>query len=124
MSRVTTADAQRHALQIACRRANLSLDQLWLAYFTLGGEAEPVEVEAFLQGLMPLPAVQRDILTHAVNERLDDLTTRLRVPYERLLRSATPSVGPLGALVRLLEGMEQEPPERIVDVMRGPWTSR
>lgn len=117
MPRAATADDQRHALEIACRRANLSVDALWMAYFTLGGDAGAVEVEAYLHGLMPLPAGQRDILAHAVNERLDDVTTRLRVPYARVVRPATPPTGALAALVSLLEGWEQEPPERLIEAL-------
>ncbi|MBO3085477.1 PP2C family protein-serine/threonine phosphatase [Cellulomonas fengjieae] len=115
--RAATADEQRHALDIAYRRAHLSLDDLWLAYFTLGGEAGPMEVEAYLHGLMPLPRGQRDMLAHAVNERLDDLTTRLRVPYTRTLRDPTPITGPLAALAGLLDGTLQAAPEELVRLL-------
>lgn len=117
MPRAATADDQRRALEIACRRANVSVDDLWLGYFSLGGDAGAVEVEAYLHGLMPLPAGQRDILAHAANEHLDDLTTRLRIPYARVVRPATPPTGALAALVKLLEGMEQEPPEQLIGAL-------
>ncbi|GAA2719225.1 PP2C family protein-serine/threonine phosphatase [Cellulomonas aerilata] len=117
MPHAATAETQRRALEIAYRRADLSLDDLWMGYFTLGGDAGLVEVEAYLAGLMALPGAQRDILAHAVNERLDDLTTRLRVPYGRVLRSPPPSSGLLTALIGLLEGMEGGPPERLIGVL-------
>ena len=50
------------------RRAGLSVDVLWLAYFELTGDAGPTEVEAYLQGLMPLPPLQVDILPVALRE--------------------------------------------------------
>ena len=53
------------------------------AYFALGGVAGLVEVEAYLNGVTSLPSLQRDVLAHAVNERLDELTWRHRVPYSR-----------------------------------------
>jgi serine/threonine protein phosphatase PrpC len=104
---------QRRALDIGYRRAELTLEQLWLRYFALGGVAGLVEVEAYLHGVMSLPPLQRDILAHAVNERLDELTWRHRVPYSRSAREGRPASGPLAALVALLEGMRLAPPERL-----------
>lgn len=49
----------------------LSVDELWLRYVALGGDAG--EVEAFLSGLMLMTPLQHDILAHAVNERLDEI---------------------------------------------------
>lgn len=112
--RAGTADEQLRALTIAFRRADLTVEDLWVRYFTLGGEADVVEVEAYLDGLLPLPPAQRDVLAHAVNERLDDLTTRLRVPYSRTLRDPAPVAGPLAALVDLLDGTQQASPEQLV----------
>jgi hypothetical protein len=63
------------------RRAELSVQQLWLDYMSFSGIADLVEVEAYLHGLMPLPSYQEDKLAHAVNERLDDLYRAARVPY-------------------------------------------
>lgn len=109
----TAADEQRRALQAACRRAQLDPDQLWLRYFALGGDAGPVEVEAYLHAVLPLPEMQRDVLAHAVNERLDELAWHQRVPYARTLREETPEHGPLAALVRLLDGVRLAPPDTV-----------
>ena len=113
MTTSTDEQEQRRALDVGYRRAELTVEQLWMRYFALGGVAGPVEVEAYLHGLMPLPSVQRDILAHAVNERLDELTWRHRVPYSRTVREGRPEQGPLAALVTLLEGMVLAPPERL-----------
>ena len=61
--------------------AKLTVEELWLRYFALGGDAGKVEIEAYLAGLMPLPPLQHNILAHAINERLDELGPPRRAPY-------------------------------------------
>lgn len=104
---------QRWLLATCVERTGLSADELWLRYFALGGDVGPVEVEAYLHGLMPLSGGQRDVLAHAINERLDELDWLRRVPYSRAVRQAKPATGPLTALVDLLEGAHRAPPERL-----------
>jgi hypothetical protein len=106
-------DEQLRVLKIAYERAGLTVDQLWLRYFALGGNAGRIEVDAYLHGLMPLPELQRDVLAHAVNERLDELAWPRRVPYNRPVRNTKPDRGPLAALVGLLDGARLAPPERL-----------
>lgn len=103
-------------LTLACRRADLTSEDLWLRYFALGGTASPMEVDGHLHGLVPLPPIQRDVLAHAVNERLDELAHPGRVPYCRPPRDTTPASGPLTALVALLEGTYLAPPDRLATV--------
>jgi hypothetical protein len=110
-------DEQQRLLAIGYQRAELTMEQLWLRYFALGGDASLMEVEAHVHGLMPLPALQRDILAHAINERLDELVWRRRVPYSRTIRDSRPDAGPLAALVTLLEGAYREPPDRLPAVV-------
>lgn len=64
----------------AFEASGLSVDELWLRYFALGGEAGEVEVEAYLSGLMLMTPLQHDILAHAINERLDEIAPE-RAPY-------------------------------------------
>jgi serine/threonine protein phosphatase PrpC len=113
MTAHTDEHEQRRALDVGYRRAELTLGQLWLRYFSLGGVAGAGEVEAYLGGTLPLPPLQRDILAQVVNERLDELTWRHRVPYSRRVREGRPARGPLAALVTLLEDMRLSPPERL-----------
>lgn len=110
-------DEQRRLLAVGYQRAELTLEQLWLRFFALGGDAGLMEVEAHLHGLMPLPAPQRDILARTVNERLDELGWSRRVPYSRTIREDKPAVGPLAALVTLLEGTHREPPDRLATIV-------
>jgi hypothetical protein len=111
--RATPEEGQRTALRSAFEHAGLSLEQLWMRYFALGGTADLMEIDAQLAGLSELPAGQRDMLAHAVNERLDELTYQRRVPYSRPLRAAAPTTGPLAALVGLLNAAGSAPPGRL-----------
>jgi hypothetical protein len=108
-----TDELQRSALAAGYAHADLTLEQLWVRYFALGGAGDLTEVDAHLHGLAPLPANQHDLLAHAVNERLDELFTRHRVPYTGVIRRSRPPSGPLAALVTLLEAAGDAPPERI-----------
>ena len=108
-----TEDLQRSALWAAWSRADLTLEQLWMRYFALGGTADLTDVDAHLHGLGPLSDVQRDVLAHAVNERLVELFTQHRVPYVRTIRQPRPTTGPLAALVTLLDSVGSAPPERL-----------
>ncbi|HSN38331.1 MAG TPA: hypothetical protein VLT34_18465 [Arthrobacter sp.] len=73
---------QRRRFAESLRHADVSVEELWLRYFTLGGQAGQFEVEAYIHGAMALPALQRDILAHALNERLDELYSGApRAPY-------------------------------------------
>ena len=113
MLSAATEDEQRRSVTALLPRADLTVEQLWLDYFALGGEAGQVEVEAYVAGLMPLPALQRDLLAQAVNERLDQVAGTLRASYSRAIREPLPDRGPLPALVHLLEGAPTGPPERL-----------
>jgi hypothetical protein len=67
-------------LDKAFRHADLTVQELWLRYFALGGDAGPTEVDAYVNGLMPFSPLQHNVLALAVNERLDELPP-CRAPY-------------------------------------------
>lgn len=71
---------QRRRLRSAMKAAGIPLSELWLKYFGMSGDAGEYEVEAYLQGLLSLPPVQRDLLALAANELIDDLP-RPHAPY-------------------------------------------
>ena len=60
--------------------AELTVQELWLRYFALGGTAGPTEIDAYLNALMPLSHTEHNILALAVNERLNELPSP-RAPY-------------------------------------------
>jgi anti-anti-sigma factor len=77
-------------LEIGRRHADLSLQDLFVTYFALGGTADLEEMAAHLAGrARVLDAHQRDVAAHAVNERLADLGCT-----EHLLSYAADQEGP------------------------------
>lgn len=74
-----SGEAHRRFLE-ALAATGLTLDELWLRYFALGGDAGKVEIEAYLDGMVPLSVLQHDLLAHAVNERLAEIAPP-RAPY-------------------------------------------
>jgi hypothetical protein len=73
-------DTPSARLHDAYEASKLSVAELWLRYFALGGEASEMEIDAYLNGAIALPALQHDMVAHAINERLDELTPP-RAPY-------------------------------------------
>jgi hypothetical protein len=65
----------------AFHHAQLTVQELWLRYFALGGVVGPTEVDAYLNGLMPLSPLEHNILALAINERLRELPPPPRAPY-------------------------------------------
>src|SRR3712207_2064192 len=107
------AGEQQRSIIRALKRADLSLEQLWVRYFGMGGEAGYLDVDAFVHGLGSLPPLQRDMLAHAINERIDELTWTHRASYSRPFRDGEPDSEPFAALVQLLQGTELAPPDRL-----------
>ncbi|MEX5262332.1 hypothetical protein RF647_18960, partial [Kocuria sp. CPCC 205263] len=62
---------QARLLREVTGRAGIQVKQLWFHYFTLGGDAGQIEVEAYLHDCLGLPGLQRDLLAHAANELID-----------------------------------------------------
>ncbi len=54
--------------------AKLTIGELWLRYFALGGEASAMEIDAYLNGAVTMCAFQHDMLAHPINERLDEIS--------------------------------------------------
>lgn len=117
MSRGASEQEQRRGTVSALERAQLTLDELWVRYFAFGGVAGRVEVEAYLLGMVSLDPGQRDMLAHAVNERLAELAPALSAPYSHVVREGHRSGGPLAALVELLDGALLAVPEDLPAVV-------
>ena len=62
---------QRRRLREALKAAELTPGELWLNYFSIGGSVGEYEVEAYLQGLISLSSIQRDLLAMAANELIE-----------------------------------------------------
>jgi hypothetical protein len=68
-------------LEQARRHLGLSIGDLWLRYFALGGMSTALEVEAILySALIPDPH-DRDVLAVALNERFSETGRDHPIPY-------------------------------------------
>lgn len=63
------------------QKAGLSLGELWLRYFELGGMSTGLELEAFLCGVLLPSAHEHDLIAHAINERFVELGGNHPVAY-------------------------------------------
>jgi hypothetical protein len=77
-------DAPDDRLNRARIDAGLSLDELWLRYFELGGMNTPVELEALLYGALTATDHNHDLIAHALNERFVELGGNHPVPYSAI----------------------------------------
>lgn len=66
-------ERQRLHFQLALEAAQVPLEQVWLAYFGVGGMNGLVEIQAYLYGALSLAPLERDLLARALNETLDGL---------------------------------------------------
>lgn len=71
---------QRRKLQATLTAARVSTGALWLHYFSIGGAVGEYEVEAYLQGMLSIPSLERDLLAMAANELLNNKPGP-RAPY-------------------------------------------
>lgn len=79
------AEDQQRLTRQAIDEAGLSVAQVWLRYFSLTGNAGEYEIDAYLNGLLSLPPLQRDLVSHAVNELIDGMPRARKAPYSRTL---------------------------------------
>jgi hypothetical protein len=85
------AERQWRLTREALDKAGLTVGQVWLRYFSLTGNAGEYEVDAYLNGLLVLPTVQRDLVSHAVNELIDEKAHPQKAPYSYNLGGREPS---------------------------------
>ena len=72
----------QHALTLdVMDRAGITIGRLWLHYLNMGGDIGEFEVDAYLHGLIRLPVMDRDVISQAVNEMIDDMARGARAPY-------------------------------------------
>jgi hypothetical protein len=87
--RVTKQHSLNARFQRALEAADLTVDELWLRYFSMGGEAGRFEIDAYLNGAIALPPIQHDVVAHVINERLDEIAPP-RAPYSDDFMQARP----------------------------------
>ncbi|MFJ6003383.1 hypothetical protein [Arthrobacter sp. NPDC092385] len=58
----------------------LDVPSVWIRYFSLTGNADEVEIDAYLHGLTDLLPLDRNLVSHAVNELIAE-TPPPAAPY-------------------------------------------
>ncbi|WP_104165728.1 hypothetical protein [Arthrobacter sp. SX1312] len=77
-----TAQAQQRSARFAADAAELTVQELWLHYFSIGGNVRAFELDAYLNGVYPLPVGDRNLVALALNELIDDLPQRPRAVFD------------------------------------------
>lgn len=93
---MTTGMSQQEQQRLTCaafRSTALSTYDLWLRYFSLGGNAGEEEVDAYLYSSLLLPPFERDVLALAVNEFIADQPPAPRAPYGGMEGPTAPAPG-------------------------------
>jgi hypothetical protein len=68
-------------LEQARQDVGMSVDDLWMRYFALGGMSTALEIEAYLLGALLASSHDHDVLAVALNERFSELGGDHPVPY-------------------------------------------
>jgi hypothetical protein len=71
---------QARRLRATMAAAGIDRAQLWLYYFSIGGDVGEYELDAYLHHSLLLPRLQRDLLAHAANELLAEMAPP-QAPY-------------------------------------------
>jgi hypothetical protein len=66
----------------ALSESQFSVEDLWVQYYGVGGAVSLFEVQAYLAGLLVLPALERNLLADAMNELLESRSLQFRVPVD------------------------------------------
>lgn len=60
----------------------MTVQTLWLHYFSVGGNLRAFELEAYLNGAYLLPVAERNLVALALNEVIDTLPQRPRAAFD------------------------------------------
>lgn len=81
MDEVEKPEYQAQATREAMEEAGIPVNAVWMRYFSFTGAAGEYEIDAYLNGSLELPAHERDLVAHAVNELVKELPPRRMAPY-------------------------------------------
>ncbi|MHA7284428.1 hypothetical protein [Arthrobacter sp. TMS2-4] len=108
-------------ITFALAEANLSIDDLWVRYYGLGGATSAFELHAYLSSLLSLPSSERNLVAGATNELLELTPVQIRVPVDvddAVAQSGGDSRRELGAAGAFLFNAEEQEGERLAAVER------
>ncbi|MBG6226621.1 hypothetical protein IWX63_003220 [Arthrobacter sp. CAN_A2] len=72
---------QQHGTRLAAQEAGITSRELWWHYYSVGGNGGRFELDAYLEGMYPLPVGERNLIALVLNELIDDLPQRRRAPF-------------------------------------------
>jgi|tagenome__1003787_1003787.scaffolds.fasta_scaffold20957999_2 hypothetical protein len=81
----------RLQLKAGLTRSGLTYQELWWRQVAVGGDASPLELEAYLLGLLSIDPHQHDVIAQALNEHFLDCGEDHPVPYSTPLDWKTQS---------------------------------
>ena len=81
MSKALLPEEQRERTLHAIDAAGLTLPDIWIRYFSISGNADEFDLDAYLHGLASLQQLDRDLVSHAVNELIMQAPTPPTAPY-------------------------------------------
>jgi hypothetical protein len=105
----------------ALSEAQLSVEDVWVRYYGLGGCISLFEAQSYLAGLLVLPPLERNLLAEATNELLESRAVQLRVPFDAeddADASAEDSRRALGAAGAFLFSAGEQETERLAALDR------
>ncbi len=105
----------------ALSATGLTLEDVWIIYYGMGGAVSRFELEAYLAGLLTLQDEECDVLADATNELLSDLGTGTRVRRcsdDSVAESPVDSRRALGVAGAFLFTAEEQEQERLDAVTR------
>lgn len=76
-----TQHTQQHSTWLAAHAAELTADDVWLHYFSVGGDLDTFTVDAYIHGAYPLPVGERNMISLALNELIDDRPQRPKAEF-------------------------------------------
>ncbi len=118
---MTEPQVQLQRMRDVLSRTGLSINDVWVNYYAMGGELSRFELEAYLGGLLVLQPVERDILADATNELLTEVGSRDRIPRcseDAATESPIDSRRALGVAGAFLFSAEEQEEERLDAVNR------
>ena len=65
------------------RRLGITVLELWIGYFSVGGNGSVADVRGWLSGAGALPAQDHDMLAQALNDRFTEVGLDHPVGYSR-----------------------------------------
>ncbi|WP_411375792.1 hypothetical protein ACLH0K_05360 [Arthrobacter sp. MPF02] len=89
-------EGQAQATREAMEESGITVNAVWMRYFSFTGAAGEYEIDAYLNGSLQLPAHERDLVSHAVNELIKELPPRRMAPYSTNGKNPEPERDPYG----------------------------